>query len=92
MNTTTTHLKPIATNCDTYSGLQRCNELEKIIKHAYKEYQSEMMAMGNDIYSDNKENIIRLIERQQVYGESIADQYIDDMMDEHMRPDQETDD
>ena len=31
-------------------------------------------------------------ETEQVYGESIADQYLDDMMDEHMRPDQETDD
>lgn len=59
----TTHLKPIAKACDTYSGLQRCNELEKLIKHAYNQYQQEMVDMGNTIRSDNKENIIKLIEK-----------------------------
>ena len=96
----TTHLAPIASDCDASSGLQKCNRLEDLILHAYKQYQEMMHAMGNSIHEDNKSDIIKLIEtektgreplstQRQVHGESVADQFIDDMMDDQMRPDDE---
>lgn len=54
----TTTLKPIASDCDQWSGLQRCNRLEELITHAYIQYQEEMCAMGNTILADNFYNIL----------------------------------
>ena len=58
-----TNLTAIAKDCDSWSGLQKCNRLEDLIIHAYKHYQEQMQAMGNTIAEDNRDNIITLINR-----------------------------
>mgnify|MGYP000170969466 CR=1 FL=1 len=70
---THTHLRPIASDCDAWSGLQKCNRLEDLIRHAYKQYQEEMHSMGNTINEDNKDNILKIIEDETSEDDIIAD-------------------
>jgi len=65
----TTHLKPIASDCDQWSGLQKCNRLEELITHAYIQYQEEMCAMGNTILADNFFNILKRLNFQPNHNE-----------------------
>lgn len=64
--TKTTTLRPIASDCDAWSGLQRCNRLEDLILHAYKQYQEEMHSLGNTIHEDNRNYILKIIEDEKL--------------------------
>lgn len=63
------NLVHIASEANISSGLQKCNQLENLIVQAYKQYQEEMLSMGNEIYADNRDVIIESIKTEQTTDE-----------------------